>query len=114
MLERENALRDEITQVRFDRDSRSSEFMKQLEKDRETYKIKLQDAEQRVKEVETKRQKLMFELEKERARWNMEKDQLASKNAECVENIERLERRKETLLRENERLKAQTRKGQVL
>lgn len=44
----------------------------------------------------------------------MEKDQLASKNAEQMENVERLERRKDTLLRDNERLRNQTRKSHLL
>lgn len=105
-MERENALKDEINQLRSERDNRSTEFMRQFERDREIYKQKLQDSEHRCKDIETRRQKLVFELEKERARWSMERDQIISKNSENLETIERLERRKETLLRENERLRA--------
>ena len=47
----------------------------------------------------------MFEFEKERAKWGLERDHLINQKQEVVEQVDRLERRKETLLRENEKLK---------
>jgi hypothetical protein len=52
---------------------------------------------------------MMFEVEKERAKWALEKDHLMSQKNEATENSERLEKRKEALTRENERLKNELR-----
>ena len=40
------------------------------------FKAKLYDIEQRNKELESKRSSMMFEFEKERAKWGLERDHL--------------------------------------
>jgi len=54
-----------------------------------------------------------LEHEKERAKWNLEKDQLISARADCQDTIERLQKKSESLIRENEKHKADrnTRRG---
>ena len=47
----------------------------------------------------------MFEFEKERAKWQLERDNLMSQKSEMTETIERLSTRKDQLLRENEKLR---------
>ena len=47
----------------------------------------------------------MFEFEKERAKWQLERDNLISQRVEAQEQMERLQARKDQLVRENEKLK---------
>ena len=41
-----------------------------------------------------KRTTLIFEHEKERAKWNMEKDHISNQKSECQENLSRIEKKK--------------------
>ena len=55
---------------------------------------------------------MIFEFEKERAKWGLEKDFLATQKQEVQEQLDRISRRNEQLLKENERLKSdKNRKG---
>ena len=65
----------------------------------------MQELEQKCKEAENKRSTLIFDFEKERAKWNFEKEMLNGQKTEAQEHAERLEKKKEQLLKENERLK---------
>ena len=58
-----------------------------------------------MREAEGKRGALLLELEKEKAKWNIEKDNLITKNQELNDRITTIEKKNENLLRENERLK---------
>lgn len=78
-----------------------------LEKDRDTFKQKLTDVEQKCKELENKRSTMIFDLEKERAKWGLERDTILNQKQEIQENLDRLQRRQETLVRENEKLKGE-------
>jgi hypothetical protein len=49
----------------------------------------------------------MFEYEKERAKWQLERDNLLGQKAENLETIEKLQARKDQLLRENEKMRAE-------
>lgn len=60
--------------MRAERDRRASEGSRSFDKEREAYRAKLNEIEQRCKEVEQKRAAMLFENEKERTRANMEKD----------------------------------------
>ncbi len=68
----------------------------------------------RANETEIKRNALMFDFEKERAKWTYEKDQMKNRLVEHVEQIESLERAKETILKECEKLKNQSRKTSLI
>ena len=48
---------------------------------------------------------MFLELEKERAKWQIERDHLLTAKNEALEMVEKLEKRKEFLLRENEKLR---------
>ncbi len=47
-----------------------------VDKERENSKLKRSDLERRCKEAEQRRDALVFEFEKERAKWGLEKDHL--------------------------------------
>lgn len=50
----------------------------------------------------------MFEFEKERAKWQMERDNLLNLKVELTEQVEKLQVRKDQLLRENEKLRTES------
>jgi len=47
----------------------------------------------------------MFEFEKDKAKWMMERDHLETQKQDLIEQRSRLEKMKEKLVRENEKLK---------
>lgn len=66
----------------------------------------MQEAEKKAKDADTKRNQLIFDIEKERARWQVEHDNIISQNREKDDIIANLERRRDILFKENERLKS--------
>ena len=62
-----------------------------------------------MREAEGKRGALLLESEKEKAKWDIVKDNLYGKVSELNEKIASMEKKNETLLRENERLKNEKR-----
>lgn len=47
-----------------------------IDQEREQFRNKIHDLENKYKEIENKRSCLIFEFEKERAKWNLDKDHL--------------------------------------
>ena len=109
MLENEKRLQQEIDNVKVDRDHKLLEYQKQLDAERDQLKLKIGDIEQKYKEVENRRSSLIFEFEKERAKWNLDRDHLVNMKNELQDQVEKLEKKKEFLLRENEKLKNEQR-----
>mmetsp|Transcript_59566 Transcript_59566/g.69042 ORF Transcript_59566/g.69042 Transcript_59566/m.69042 type:complete len:191 (+) Transcript_59566:2-574(+) len=105
MAENEKKALKELEAVKEDRDAKILEFQRLLDTEREALKAKIQEAENRYKDAESKKNGLVFEHEKKIAKMNMEKDHLANQKQELQESLERLEKKKEALLRENEKLK---------
>lgn len=102
----------EIDELKQERDRRILEHQRALDKDRDSYKAKIQEVEQKSKEIDNKRSTMVFEFEKERAKWGLEKDFLSTQKQEVQEQLDRAQRKCEQLLKENERLKSdKNRKG---
>ncbi len=59
-----------------------NEFQKKLDKEKELLKNKITELEDKFREGEKKRSTLIFEYEKERAKWNLEKDHLQNQRNE--------------------------------
>jgi hypothetical protein len=97
----------EMQEVKAERDKKLLEYQKLLEKEKEGYKSKLHDLESKCKEAESKRSALIFEFERERAKWAIEKDNLLTQKNEAQLIVDTLEKKKETLMLENEKLKTQ-------
>ncbi len=68
--------------------------------------------EVKLKDNERNKTSLLFEVEKEKAKWTMEREQLKNKAFELNDTIEGLERQKDNLLKENEKIKNQAKKSQ--
>lgn len=76
-----------------------------LDAEKLLWKAKIAEFEERLKEAEKKRASMIFDHEKERAKWNLEKDHLLQQKNELADSLSRLEKKKEALVRENEKLK---------
>lgn len=90
LQENEKRLLSEIDELKVERDRRIHDQQRHLEKEKEVYRMKLSEYEQKAKESEQRRASMMFEYEKERAKWQLERDNLVSQKSEMYEQIERL------------------------
>lgn len=104
-MDNEKKMQNEIETIKQERDTKIVEYQTVIDKEREGLKSKLNDMESRFKESESKRTNLIYEHEKERAKWNIEKDHLLNQKNDIQDNIMKLEKKKEILLRENEKLR---------
>jgi FtsZ-binding cell division protein ZapB len=68
----------------------------------------MNEAERKAKEADSKRSQMVFDFEKEKARWQMEYDNIVNQKRELEDVITNLERKKDILFKENERLKAES------
>lgn len=91
--------------IKAEHESRIAQLMSGFEKEKEQLKKKIAEIEKSLRDVEGKRGALLLELEKEKAKWNIEKDNLSTKTGELNDKVASLERKNESLLRENEKLK---------
>lgn len=114
LAESEKKLRDQVKELKKDRDSQILEYQMQLDRDREQMKKRIKELESKYKDAENRKNNYLFEHERERAKWNVEKDHLISQKSDFMESVGRLEKRVESLLRENEKLRNENRKNKKL
>ena len=88
-----------------EQDKKIVEINSNFDKEKQNYKNKISEIEKNLREAEGKRGALLLELETEKAKWNIEKDNLLTKNQELNEKYDSMEKKYENLLRENEKLK---------
>lgn len=91
--------------LKVDRDRRIQEIQRTHEKDREKLQNKINDVESRAKEADQKRAQMVFDIEKDKAMWVLEKDHILQQKQELQENLEKFVKKNEDLLKENEKLK---------
>lgn len=106
IIEEKEKLKKEIEDIKKDRDSKIIELQTSTDKEKDLIKLKITESENRLREVEGKRGALLLEYEKDKAKWSLEKDHYSSKTSELQEIVEKLEKKIENLLRENEKLKS--------
>ena len=102
--ENEKRMQDEVLLLKKDRENNVLEVQRKMDQEREGLRMRIFEMEQNLKESENKRQMFIFELEKEKTRWNIEKDRQISKQNEFLEQIDKLEKKKELLTRDNDKL----------
>ena len=98
LIQNENNLKEE-------QDKKMSELTTNYENEKNIYKKRIAEIEKNLRDAEGKKGALLLELEKEKAKWNIEKDNLISKYSELNDKLTRLEKKNESLLRENEKLR---------
>jgi len=104
LTEKEKKHLAEIQNLKAEREKRLADAEKHGNKDKESFKAKIQLLEEKNKELENKRHEQIFAIENERTKFNMERDMLQSQKQELMEKNEMLEKRKELLLKENTQL----------
>ena len=108
-IQNEEKLNIELEELKNERNRRVSEYQSQIEKERESFKQRLYESEKKARDAESKRANLLFTVEKERANWVLEEDQLKRKVNELEESIQSLEQNKENLKKEVDRLRTDLR-----
>ena len=78
MSDAEARLQRELEEIKAERDRKLGEGQRTGDRERELLKAKLQETEVKAKDAEARRAGLLFEQEKERARWALEKDHILS------------------------------------
>lgn len=111
MQSSEARLSAELEEVKNERNRRVSEYQSQIDKEKETFKARINEADKKAKDAESRRAALLFSVEKERANWVLEEDHLRRKLTEMEEFVQRLEQSKENLKKENERLRHDMKMG---
>ena len=104
--EMHSKLSKELEDVKSDRDRKIMEYQKLFERERDGYKQKLQEAESKFSEADSKRATLYLETEKERARWSVERDQLICAKNQAQETIALLEKKRDTMAQELNNMKS--------
>jgi len=72
METKEKRLQEEIDTLKQERDRKIFENQAYLDKEKESFKAKINEVEKKLKESEQKKQALVFEFEKEKTRWIFE------------------------------------------
>ena len=91
--------------LKVDRDRRIQDLQRTYEKEREQIRGKINEIENRAKEAEHKRSQMVFDNEKDKAMWVLEKSHILQQKQELQENLEKFVKKNEDLLKENEKLK---------
>jgi hypothetical protein len=105
LLQKEKVLQDQVMMLKCEKDSIGLVYQREMEKEREKWKLKLFEIECALKKGSNERNLLVFEHEKQRTKWMIERDNWVFQKQENVEIIEKLQRQKDHLTKENERLK---------
>jgi len=101
------ALQIDCEELKEDRERKLGEIQRQAQKDKEMHRARVAEAENKVNESNQRRNQMVFEIEKERARWQIHYDSIVANKGELEDIVANLERRRDLLFKENERLKAE-------
>lgn len=96
--------------MRVENDVRIEELYLSMTEERQKYRTMLSEAEERYKDNETRKSNMIFEHEKERAKWSMEKDDLMYQRNELQEMYQRLQKKQDGLLKDLDKSRSDTKK----
>ena len=105
LLDVQDKMKRDLEECRREKELKIAEMQNMCEREKEILKVKINDIENRLREVEAKRGQLMLDYEKDKAKFSLEKDHWESKTKELQDTLDRLEKKIENLLRENEKYK---------
>ena len=104
----------EIENLTKEKNKRTEEFREGSGFDKGHLKNKINEVEKRLREAEQQRGQMYLELEKERSKWQIERDHLFSAKNEALEMVEKVEKKREAALREVEKLKSEKSKNRPM
>ena len=105
LLNNEKKLQKEIMILRSQKDNLTLGFQKELEKEKDLFKNKIYKIENKCKKLENDKYQFMFEQEKNKTQWYIEKDRMMSELNDKLETIDKLDKQKYQLIKENEKIK---------
>ena len=105
MLNIQDKMKKEIDVLRREKEEKINEIITQYDKEKDILKNKNYEIENKQRELESKRGQLLLESEKEKAKYSLERDHYESKVKDLQESLEKQDKKIETLLRDNEKLK---------
>lgn len=103
-MNNERKMTEDLLAARKEYENKFTEMQRRLDEEKEKARNKVQKLEQMLKESENKRNMMIFEHEKEKAKWNVENSQLLSQQNDYLDQLDMLNQKKEFLIRENDKL----------
>lgn len=103
-MQAEKQLQEELLAAKRGHEDRIMLTQRRNDEEREKVRMKVFQIESQLKESENRRQMLIYEHEKEKTRWNIENGQLAAQQNDYLEQIDKLQRKVDSMQRENEQL----------
>ena len=74
--QKEERLQTELNDFQMENNKKLEDLMQQMQRDKDMLRSKLIELEKKAKDAEQKRTQLLFQVEKERANWQLEEDHL--------------------------------------
>ncbi|CAD8051484.1 unnamed protein product [Paramecium sonneborni] len=95
---------NQIEQLKLQYETKIEELYLNHTEERQIWRAKLSEVEEKLKEAEIRRSNMVFEHEKERAKWNIEKDELKYQKSELQEQCSNLEQQKNKSDKKNKKV----------
>ena len=103
-MNNERKMTEDLLAARKEYEIKFNEMQKRIDEDKEKGRAKIHKLEQLYKDSENKRNMMIFEHEKEKAKWNVENSQLLSQQNDYLDQLDMISQKKEYLQRENDKL----------
>jgi len=107
--EGKHRMMEEIKDLKNQRDRKTLENQSVLEREKEIYKNRIYELEEKFKQTESKRSFQLFEFEKERAKWTLEKDKLLQELESSVDQLKKAKMKKDKAEKDLNKLKTEYR-----
>ena len=114
LAELERSFHEQLSRVKADREAKLQLAQRKADGENEFQRAKIFELETRLKEIEGRKGASLFEYEKDKARWKVERDQLISEKLALLENLDNQTQKVEALTRENEKVKADYKKSRKM
>lgn len=115
LLNTQDSLNKELKETRLDKDKKIAEIISKHEREKEIFKIKILECEVKLKNCnlgitsgggyELKKSGDSYEMEKEKIKWRSEKEKLMNTIENLNMQVQKIEKKSETLFKENEQFK---------
>lgn len=111
LTEERDRLATELEAAKAERDRKVDDLRKTFDREKELLKQKAQEAQQKSKAIEARQTELIMSHETNRAKWDQEKSYVLQAKEDAVAEMKTLQRKYENLVKENERIKEQSKRN---
>jgi len=111
LSEERDRLSSELETTKAERDKKVDDLRKTFDREKELLKQKAQEAQQKSKAIEARQTELIMSHETNRAKWDQEKSYVLQAKEDAVTEMKTLQRKYENLVKENERIKEQSKRN---